>query len=80
MVEVLDPEAAAAAAAARRARLAAEAAALDGEGEEEEEPPPPPLVAGQVAVLDHKARLDTTLSGFCWAECETRPPPTACAH
>ena len=57
--------------------------AVDGGGErwrtvEEEKPPPPPIVAGQVAVLDHKARFETTISGFCWAECETRPPPTAC--
>ena len=32
--------------------------------------PPPPLVPGQVVVLDHRIRLDTTLSAFNWEDYE----------
>ena len=69
VIEALDP-AAAAAAAARRARGSGYSYGPPSDEEEARYVPPPPLVPGQVVVLDHRIRLDTTLSAFNWEDYE----------
>ena len=70
VVEALDPVAAAAAEAARSGRARGASYGPPSDDEEARYVPPPPLVPGQLVVLDHRIRLDTTLTAFNWEDYE----------